>query len=347
MPKKIYKIIEIIGILIIILLGYKIYPFLKEILQLIFKILVPILISYTIAFLFEPFIEKLEKKNVNRKISIFLLVILILLVIFLLFRFTIPRLIKQLGLVMQLLPEYSNKLTSWLDEINNRISMMFHGFQIDYSYLEDLLNNKMINFTNNFMTILQRSFSYISIALVTPILTIYFLYDYKKIDTFFKTKLLFNHQKIVITCSKIKDAIRQYFKGVIIVMIIFTIASTLTFVLIGIDYSLLFGIIIGITDIIPYIGPYIGGAIVVIATLLIDPKKTLFVLLAIVILQFIESNLLVPKIQSKTMQTHPILVIFSVLLFGELFGIFGMIIAVPLEKIVEIIVYEYFTSKKM
>ena len=113
-----------------------------------------------------------------------------------------------------------------------------------------------------------------------------------------------------------------------------------------IDYAFLFGIIIGVTDIIPYIGPYIGGALVSVFVLVSRPEKLIFVIISIVILQFIESNFLVPKIQSKTLKTNPILVILSVTFFGEIMGIFGMLIAVPLEKIVEIIINSYTYNKK-
>ena len=132
----------------------------------------------------------------------------------------------------------------------------------------------------------------------------------------------------------------------IIVIVLLTIASSVVFMFLKIDYPFLFGLIIGITDIIPYIGPYIGGGIVGIFVLVSRPDKLVFIIISIVILQFIESNFLVPKIQSKTLETNPILVMLSVTFFGEIMGIFGMLIAVPLEKIVEIIIFTYANNKK-
>lgn len=135
-------------------------------------------------------------------------------------------------------------------------------------------------------------------------------------------------------------------KGVIVVMLILSLVSSLCFMILGIEYSLIFGLIIGITDIIPYIGSYIGGGIVVIFVLVSKPSLVISVLIVIVILQFLESNFLVPKVQSKTLNTHPLLVLLSVAIFGELFGIFGMIIAVPIEKVIEIIVKSIYCYKK-
>ena len=144
----------------------------------------------------------------------------------------------------------------------------------------------------------------------------------------------------------IKKSLRNYIKGVLIVMAILSIASSICFLILKIDYAFLFGIIIGVTDIIPYIGPYIGGAIVVIFTIVTNPSKVIILIIVIVVLQLLESNFLVPRIQSKTLETNPILVLLSIAFFGEILGIFGMIIAVPLVKIIEIIVKTFFVQKK-
>jgi predicted PurR-regulated permease PerM len=121
-------------------------------------------------------------------------------------------------------------------------------------------------------------------------------------------------------------------------MFLLSIISTILFSIIGIEHSLLWGIIIGTTNVIPYIGPYIGGAIVVTFTLLTSYKKAFIVLIVIVILQLIESNFISPNIHSKTVKTSPILVLLFVSIFGQILGIFGMIIAVPILSIFQILV---------
>ena len=128
------------------------------------------------------------------------------------------------------------------------------------------------------------------------------------------------------------------FNGVLIVMVLLSLLATILFSIIGVEHSLLWGRIIGITNIIPYIGPYIGGAIVVAFTLLTSYKKALIVLVIIVLLQLIESNFITPNIHSKTMKTSPILVLLFISIFGQIMGIFGMIIAIPFLSIFQILV---------
>lgn len=347
MSKRLYKIIEIIGVLIIFLIIYRLFPFVNIILKYIFKIIMPFLIAFSIAFIFEPFIVFLEKKKINRKIAIGFIVGLFILIIYLLIRFAIPLFIKQLGMLIEMLPDYLNRLEEIIQNITNKFQKLPGNLHIDYDKIESILNEKLSKTIETFTSTLQRSFSYIIQFLITPILAIYFLNDYQKIEQKIKDKLI-NNKKIVLydTLSEIKIALRQYVKGVMLVMVILTLAASFCFLVVGIDYAFLFGVIIGITDIIPYIGPYIGGAIVVIFTIVSNPSKVIIILIIIIVLQFLEGNFLVPKVQSKTMKTHPIMVLLSVAIFGELLGIFGMIIAVPLEKIVEIIIKSFIAYKK-
>lgn len=347
MSKKINRLLEIILTLIIIYVFLKVFPYIKELFSFFIKILIPFLVSFAFAFTFEPLIEKLEKYKIKRKISIILIVIFFCIIIYFTIRFLIPNLIKQLNIIIDSLPNYLSNLTNLINKVNHKFSTIIESYLIDYSHIEQFLTNKLTVIIDKFTILLQKSFSYLISIAITPVLMIYFLNDYKKIENFIK-KFFLEHQlnNLYHVLSQIKEAVRNYLKGVFFVMIIFSISAGLTFLLIGLEQPFIFGLIIGITDIIPYIGPYIGGIIVVIFAIASKSVNPLLVILTIVILQFLESNFLVPKIQSKTMNTNPILVLLSVAFFGELFGLIGLILAVPLEKIVEISINNYLEIKK-
>lgn len=347
MTRRLYKILEIIGILIIFLIAYKLFPFIKLFLDFISKIIMPFFLGFIIAFIFEPFIMFLENKKINRKFAIVILVFIFLGIGFLIFKFAFPLFIKELKMFLEMIPNYLNTFKTIVEKISTKFQKLPVDFQINYDKIEAIVIEKittmMIKISNN----IQGSFSYIFQLLITPIIAIYFLCDYPKIEDKIKNILKSKNKNILYEAlSKIKQSLRKYLKGVIIVMVILSIATTFCFLVAGIDYALLFGIIIGVTDIIPYIGPYIGGAIAVIFTIVTRPERALIVLIIIISLQFLESNFLVPKVQSKTMKTHPLLVLLSVAFFGELLGILGMVIAVPLEKIIEIIIMSLKEYKK-
>ena len=106
--------------------------------------------------------------------------------------------------------------------------------------------------------------------------------------------------------------------------------------IIGVPYSLTIGLVAGITNIIPYFGPWIGGVLPVILAFMESPIMALWVTMLIVVIQQVESAFLSPQIMSHSVGLHPLLVIFSVLFFGNMLGILGMIIGVPLMGLLKI-----------
>ena len=348
MNKRFIKIIETICILILIYIGLKIFPYFENILKVIFHLLLPFLIGFGIAFLFEPLLEWLEKKKIKRKISIYLIIIFFSLLIYLIIKYAIPSFFYQINKLIDMIPSYLGNLENIIAKFSKKFERTPINFQIDYDKIGVFITNKLEEILAKSGTILQRSFSSLLDILITPIIAIYFMLDYDKIEKLIKDYLT-NHNKkdLYIALIDIKRIVRQYFKGVVIVMGILSIVSSICFMIIGIEYSIIFGLIIGITDIIPYIGPYIGGGIVGIFTLVANPSKILIVILIIVILQIIEGNYLLPKIQSKTSNIHPIIALIAVAVFGEIFGVLGMIFAIPLAKIIEILTKTFYCHKKM
>jgi predicted PurR-regulated permease PerM len=174
------------------------------------------------------------------------------------------------------------------------------------------------------------------------VLMIYFLIDFDKIIEWLKLKSdSFKKIKLKEYLVDIKDTMQAYFKGVILVSSILILLSFILFTIFDIDYAFLLAIVIGITDIIPYIGPYIGGGLAVIVALTTSLKKAIIVLIIIVILQGLESWLITPKIQSKSIKVHPILVLLSLIFFGSIWGVIGMIVAVPLLAIIQTTIRKY------
>jgi predicted PurR-regulated permease PerM len=102
-------------------------------------------------------------------------------------------------------------------------------------------------------------------------------------------------------------------------------------------YPLLLGFIIGITDIIPYFGPVIGAIPAVIIAATISNKMILIVIIIIFGLQFIEGNLLSPIIVGKSLHMHPIMIMAALLLGGEVGGVIGLLIAVPILAIIRVV----------
>jgi predicted PurR-regulated permease PerM len=100
-----------------------------------------------------------------------------------------------------------------------------------------------------------------------------------------------------------------------------------------IDFALPLALFAGLTEMVPMIGPWIGGGLAVLVTLATSPEKVIWVALGYIVIQLLENNLLVPKIQGSQMQIHPAFVIIISLLGAYFAGILGFIVALPLAMI--------------
>lgn len=339
MDKTLLKILKIIGLLCIIYLLFLIFPMFKTWINWILKISLPFFIGYLGSYLLYPLVEKLNKCKVSYKASVIIIVSIFLVFATFILMLVIPKTIRQFNLLMQNIPMYIENISGFLDKLVEKLSFL----PKELLPTPDNLSNLFMKFgemvSNNLNNIFENITYYLVLFLISPILIIYFLFDFNNIKNKIKEFLIKKDKEEVLeTLSEINRNIRSYFNGVFIVMILLSLFATILFSIIGIDLSLLWGIIIGITNIIPYIGPYIGGAIVVIFTLATSFNKAFSVLVIILVLQLIESNFISPNIHSKTIKTNPILVLLFVTIFGDILGVLGMIIAVPILSIFQILV---------
>lgn len=327
MDKKLNYLLKITLFLISLSLIFNIYEDLISFVKILFNLILPFLIGFTIAFLLNPMVDKLENKRCNRKaISIIFIGSFVLLTIIIIF-YIGPIIIKEGNNLLDNFPTYVNNIKKIIENITTKI---FKNNSITFDY-ETEIRNKIIPVILKYLTnILQTTFSYVILIGIGIVLSLYFLIDYHKIINRLKAFLINKKkEKTIIFLKELEKVMYAYFKGIIFVIIILSVLSAISFMLIGIDLSIIWGLIIGITNVIPYVGPYIGGLIVGIFTLGSAPKKLGYVILVIVVLQVIESNFITPKVESKTVKTHPILVILFMTIFSELLGIIGLLLAVP------------------
>lgn len=327
MDKKLNFLIKITLVLLIVSLFLNIYEEIITFVKILFNIILPFLVGFTIAFLLNPIVDKLEQKKCNRStVSVVLIGSLIFIFGLLIFNFG-PIVLKEGEKLLDNFPQYLNNINNVIEKINDKI---FKNGKLEFDFSSTIKNQIMPYILDFFAKILQTTFSYLISIVIGVVISLYFLIDYHKIIRRFKDFLMNKEKyKVILFLKELEKTMYAYFKGIIFVMILLSIMSTICFLLIGIELSLIWGLVIGITNVIPYIGPYIGGIIVGIFTLGSSPNKFLYVIIIIVLLQLIESNFITPKVESKTVKTHPILVILFMTIFSEILGITGLLLAVP------------------
>ncbi len=137
---------------------------------------------------------------------------------------------------------------------------------------------------------------------------------------------------------EIEVKIGSYFRGQLLLCLIIGVMSLVAFLLIGVPNALTLSLISGLTEAVPVLGPTIGAVPAILMTLSTAPEKSLWVIIALVVIQGLENNFLVPRIMDKSVGVNPLITILSIAAFGLLFGIVGAILAIPLAAILQILI---------
>lgn len=338
----------IIGVLFILFafLLIKTFPYYGRIFSFIWKLLTPFLISCLLAYLLYPVIEKLSSYNIHRGIAILLIYILFFGGIGYLLYKVYPLMVHQIQDLADHLPEMTKIYQTMIYSLYEYTSFMpetVHDKMDEFFInIEDSLDQLLTKLIGGFTKI----FDMVITITVIPVLVFYFLKDYDKIKIFLKR---FIPKKYEARTTKIvhamDDSLGDYIRGQFIVCCFVGLTAFVIFKILNFDYALLLAIILGIMNIIPYFGPIIGAIPVVIIafTTTNSIKLVLFAVIGIFIIQIIEGNLLSPYIVGRSVAIHPVAIIFALLLGGQLFGVIGMVLAVPVLSIIRIIIKHIFT----
>lgn len=320
--KKLNKFLKISLCLLIIGILFLIFNYIGMIgicTKLLYA-LYPLLLALLISFLLEPSILFLTKHKLSRPVSvvvIYLLCGIVLVTIIVLF---VPSLFKQIKNFMTVLP-------SILDEINIFINNFFgdSGISFDvksiFDEITDTISNiKITDITNTFSDILYFTLSFVG--------AIFLSFDYPNFTRKMRKIIPRRYSKSVIRFfEEYLPYIYKYIKGISIDSIILFVMSSISLSLVKLDYAFMFSLIIAFFNLIPMIGAYIGGAPAVLVAFTSSNKLGITVLIVILILQLLESNFIQPYILRNIIQLHPFENILSLIVFGSLFGIVGMIVS--------------------
>lgn len=343
------NILKITYLLLIALAIYVIIIVFKELnvkstLLVICNILTPLFIGLIIAWLFNPFVKKLQKKGIRRGLGATIVYIIFLVVIVVIIGSIIPVLIEQINDFSKTLPSVFESVKSWItnlfDNLNN-----FEGFDVTaikdeiFKQIETIGLNLTSSLPEVLINFVKALFSGFGTFIVGLIIGFYLLISFDNANEIFVTLL---PKKIQNDCrdllNEVNTSLRRFIRGATYDCGLVFLVTTIGFMLVGLRGAALFGLFCGITNVIPYAGPYIGGIPAVIVGFSQGPIIGLLTLAVIVVVQFLEGNLLQPVIMSKTTKLHPVTIILGLLLFGHFFGIIGMLLSTPIIAAIKTIV---------
>lgn len=337
MLKILYFLLAIIFIYILILLlsRLNILNIFKEILE----VLSPVFIGIFIAWILNPIVNRIEKQNVNRILSIVFVFVVLLLLLFIIGKITIPAIGSQFNDLIAATPSFINYLKDGIDNIFNNLSNISGANLLELKLrLYDIINGFGDSITNKIPTVamdLIKSIFKGGINLLFGlIIGFYMLFDFQNVRKHFISFIPQKYKEDSNTLlDELNSNLKSYITGTFLIMSILFVCQSIGLTLAGMKGALVFGLFCAVTNIIPYIGPYIGGIPTVLVGFSISPFTGILTLISVLLCQGIESYFLQPVVMGKTMKLHPVTIMIGLLLFGHFFGIIGLIFATPIISI--------------
>ena len=345
---KFLIITMIFGLIIAFFIILEKMEFLK-ILVTILNLLIPLFVGWALAWLIEPLIKILERKNIKRKWGTTIVYLLFIVVMVLLIVLVVPEFINQFKELITQLPNYLSKVKDFISNLFSK----FDTDALDIATIQTDINNQLekyvTEFTSNGLSgIVSVVTSILSSGLtvgLSLIIAFYFSLSFDKMTKKVNSTLPKNHRnEIIDILGQIGDMTRRYVNGTLFSSLIVTIFTFIGLLISGVSSPFLFAVFCGVTNIIPYFGPYIGGIPVIIVGFSISPLCGVVCLVTILLVQMIEGNILNPIIVGKATDMHPITIIIGLIVFGHFLGIVGMVIATPLVGAIKIL-FNYFNKK--
>ncbi len=316
------------------------------VLWLLSEILLPFVAGAAIAYLLTPLTDRLERLGVNRLAAALLIITLVVMAIVVLILLVAPVLGGQLTSFIDNIPSYVTRLQSLLSDPSRPWiqKVLGAGFNADKS-LGDLVTQG-VGWITSFLKSLwsggRALVSLFSLVVVTPVVAFYLIYDWHRMIATADSWVPRQQRDTVRRLAREVDAaIAGFVRGQTAVCLILGSFYAVTLTLSGLNFGLLIGLISGVITFIPYVGSMTGLILalgVAVAQFWPEYGSILIVLVIFLVGQFIEGNVLAPKLVGESVGLHPVWLIFALLAFGYLFGFVGLLVAVPLAATIGVLV---------
>jgi len=334
----VYLILALIAVYMLLQLKpiiMQIYTFLKA-------VLAPFFIAMIISYVLNPIVLMLTDRKMPRTIAVLLIYVVFCGALTVILMNMIPMFIKQVQELNEHAPELTIRAKSLVDDLNNNSMLpesIRSGINNTLYKMEKKLSESLFSFVNNIGAMVNVVF----IMFIIPFLAFYILKDFEVFERTVITYVPKSHRQQAVRLLKdIDAALGSYIRGQFLVCLIIGVLAYIGYWIIGMPYPLLLASVVAITNVIPYLGPFFGAAPALLMAATISVKMMIFVVIVNTACQILESNVVSPQVVGRTLHMHPLSIILALLVGGELAGIAGMILAVPIFAALKVIVQHFF-----
>ncbi len=302
-------------------------------LWLLGDVLLPFIVGGAIAYFLDPVADRLQRAGLSRVAATTAISLVALLAVILLVLAVIPTLVNQLTALVNSAPEIARKLQAFLVERFPDLADSTSTMRQTLANIAATIQARGGELANGLLSSALGVISAVVFIVVVPVVAFYLLLDWDKMVARIDAMLPLDHAPAVRRLAReINVVMAGFVRGQISVCLLLGTFYSIALMVAGLQFGLIVGAIAGAITFIPYVGSIIGGTLAVGLALFQfwgDWLSIGIVAAIFVIGQFIEGNILTPKLVGKSVGLHPVWLLFALSAFGSVFGFVGMLIAVP------------------
>lgn len=343
-PKEIATIAAVIGLVLLFFYGMG-------------SALLPLMMSFVMAYASYPIVRKLEKRNYKRHHATLIVLGGLTVALILALLVVVPPIVSEMRDAIAAAPQTMSSALTKIDTILSE-----YGIHVPYDrdslqafigeYSEKISSDVVatcMQFIKNAVSNLASVIVFLLSFAMVPVFYFYVINDFEKIQKVVKSivpKFLQNESEELV--SRTDTILSGYIRGQMLVCTILSVLYTAALFAVGVKYALVIGVATGFLSIIPYIGYSLGFAMAVLSVLANhDGWGTLMALvITYSVVQFLESFIITPKIVGDQVGLTPFEAILALIIFGNLFGFIGLFLAIPIGGIVKLLIRMLFAAYK-
>jgi predicted PurR-regulated permease PerM len=322
------------------------------------SILPPFLIAFFLASLLDPVVANMQSKGVSRGRVVGSIFLLIFALLFLAGWLIIPNVVRQTTELANNLPAYSQNLTTYTRNLTRRLDQFYERHQNTFNNIgikekpSDFLSSrsgpvataigKVLHSVNS---VIQGMIGQVLWLIIIPLALFYFLLDYEIIRAKLISFVPNAYRAHVNSMSReIVEIFSAYMRGLAKVCVLYGLAATILFYAFGLNYFVFMGIAAGVLYAVPYVGPAIAiGSSGVLAILTGKaPGFALLIVIAFIAMHVVFDYVITPRVVGSSVGLHPLVNVFALMCGATLFGVWGMLLAVPVAASIQMLLIYFF-----
>ena len=341
--------------LVALLLGLNIFILSKisflfiPVIDFLSVVMLPVILSGLLFYLLNPLVDLMEKYKINRVLAISIIFVIIAVVLIIGLAVAIPNLQRQVVIFAQNVPSYLEDADRVIDDLVTKrlpddfrpqLEQVLAQFSTQATAWASNISSKAVNWVS---ALISGTSQVIVALIIMPFMLFYLLRDGKGLRDYI-TQFLPNklREPVGKVLSDVNQQLANYVRGQITVAVIVAIMFIIFFKIIGLRYAVALGVTAGVLNLVPYLGSFLAMLPALVLGLIAGPVMLLKVIIVFIVEQTIEGRFVSPLILGSQLNIHPITILFVLLTSGSMFGIWGVLLGIPIYASAKVVISAIF-----